>query len=264
VADPPIVVKLGGSVVTRKRQAERLRPKVLERLGTELADPPTPGLIVLHGAGSFGHPGARRFGLARAPADPAEARARDRGGAIVAREVRRLHNEVLRALIDAGAPAYSVPAHLHARNREGQLAAFDEGPFVRALAAGWVPVSFGDVVPDEVWGQSILSADTLALELGRRLHARRVVFVSDVPGILRSPEPGPPRIFARWTRGDLPGLRGGPGAPDVTGGIRRKAEVMVALAEAGVPAGLVSGLVPGAARRALRDEPPPFGTWALP
>ncbi len=260
----PLLVKLGGSVITRKREPSRRRPKVLERLTAELARPPVSGLIVLHGAGSFGHPGAHRFGLARAPARPAPAERR-RGGALVAREVRRLHLEVLRGLHDAGAPALSLPPFGLARNRAGELAELDHRPFADALAAGLLPVSFGDVVADEAWGLSILSADTLALELGRRLGARRVVFASDVPGILAERgAPGPPRPVPRLLPELVRSLSPDPGAPDVTGGIRRKAEAMLALSAAGIPAGLVSGLRPGALATAIRAADPTEGTWAMP
>jgi isopentenyl phosphate kinase len=183
---------------------------------------------------------------------------------VVAREVRRLHGEVLRSLLDGGAPAYSVPAFGLSRNREGVLSELDERPFRDALSNGMVPVSFGDVVRDESWGVSILSADVLALELGRRLHAERVVFVSDVPGILPTPPERRPIPIPRLVPEVLGQLVRPPGAPDVTGGIRRKAEVMLELAKAGIPAGLVSGLSNRAAAAALRGAVGSGGTWAMP
>jgi len=261
----PTIVKLGGSIITRKRETERTRPKVLERLGRELGGLSLPGgLLVLHGAGSFGHPGAQRFGLARPPAPDARPELRRRGGAIVGREVRRLHNDVLRALIDGGAPAFSTPPNVLARNREGRLASLEDRPIRRALEEGRVPVAFGDVVPDDAWGVSILSADTLALELGRRWSARRVVFVSDVPGILPPGASGRQHPIPRWNREEQARLDPLPGAPDVTGGIRAKGQAMLDLAAAGVPAGIVSGLRPGATAGALRSEDYVGGTWALP
>jgi isopentenyl phosphate kinase len=261
----PTIVKLGGSVITRKREIERTRPKVIERLGRELGRLALPGgLVVLHGAGSFGHPGARRFGLAQAPTPTSRPSQRLRGGAIVGREVRRLHGEILRGLIDGGAPALSLAPNALARNREGRLATFDEVPFRSALLDGWVPVAFGDVVPDDQWGVSILSADTLALELGRRLRARRVVFVSDVPGVLPRDPVGRRRPIPRWTVEEQSRLAPVAGAPDVTGGIRAKGQVLLDLAAAGIPAGIVSGLSPGAAAGAVAGDDWPEGTWALP
>jgi isopentenyl phosphate kinase len=258
---PLVVVKIGGSVLTRKREAERLRPKVLDRLARELASVTEDRLVVLHGAGSFGHPGARRFGLARAP-PPGDAPAhRARGAAIVSAEVRRLHYAVLRALVRSGASPLSVPIATHARNRAGALVAFDATPFEDALERGHVPVSFGDVVPDDEWGSSILSADTIALAMVPVLHPARVVFASDVPGILEGPSGRRRSVVREVTDEVVEGLRPVSGAPDVTGGIRGKAAVMRAIARAGVDAGLISGLTDGALSRAIRGEAV-YGSWA--
>jgi isopentenyl phosphate kinase len=255
-----VVVKLGGSVITRKREVERARPKVLARLAAEMAGA-GPGTILLHGAGSFGHPGARRFGLATAP-DPSVRRSeRARGAAIVAAEVRRLHLMVLRALVAAGASPASVPMATHARNRAGQLLELDAKPFSDALLRGQLPVSFGDVVPDAEWEASILSADTIALALARALPVGRVVFVSDVPGILEGPTGKRRKIAPEITDAVLDRLRPGPGAPDVTGGIRGKATAMRAIAAAGADAVLISGLTDGALSRAVRGEAV-YGSWA--
>lgn len=258
---PLVVVKLGGSVITRKREVERLRPKLLERLAREAVSAADRRLVLLHGAGSFGHPGAQRFGLARAPEEGRSAAHRARGAAIVASEVRRLHYEVLHALLRAGAAPASVPMATHARNRSGALVALDTAPFEEALARGMLPVSFGDVVPDDDWGTSILSADTIATELAPRMHPERVIFVSDVPGILDRPTGGRRTTVLEVTEAVVAGLRPAPGAPDVTGGIRAKAEAMLAIARAGADAGLISGLTDGALSRAIRGETV-YGSWA--
>ena len=258
---PPVIVKLGGSVITRKREVERLRPKILSRLARELTAEPTANLVLLHGAGSFGHPGARRFGLARPPEAVTDARHRARGAAIVSAEVRRLHVAVLRALVDAGGSPWSVPIATHARNRAGELVQFDADPFRDALKRGLLPVSFGDVVPDEAWGSSILSADAIALALVPALRPARVIFVSDVPGIFEGRAPGRRSIAPEVTEEVVARLRPAAGVPDVTGGIRGKASVMRAIARAGFDAGLISGLTDGALLRAIRGEIV-YGSWA--
>ncbi len=262
---PAVVVKLGGSVLTRKRGDARFRPKVATRLAAELAEAAPPSLVLLHGAGSFGHPGARRFGLATAPPLGRGDAKRARGAAIVSAEVRRLHALLVRCLLDAGANPVSVPAQVVASNRAGELVRLDAEPFRRALARGVLPVSFGDVVPDEEWGFSILSADTIAVELVRQLPARRLVFVSDVDGVW-DPEargPLPHRIAPRVSPGLLAALRPTPAAPDVTGGIRTKVAAMLAAAGAGADAGLISGLRHGALSAALRGDSV-YGSWCEP
>ncbi|MCI4343314.1 MAG: isopentenyl phosphate kinase family protein [Thermoplasmata archaeon] len=257
----PLVVKLGGSVITRKREAERVRPKILRRLSEEVSSVADTPMVLLHGAGSFGHPGARKFGLARPPEPEGSPARRSRGAAIVSAEVRRLHLLVLRELVRAGAAPWSIPVANHARNREGRLVSIDLAPFRAALERSVIPVSFGDVVPDDAWGWSILSADTIAVELARELPARRVVFVSDVPGILRARTGGKPSVFEDVSDAVVEGLRRVGSGPDVTGGIRGKAEAMRAIAATGVDAGLISGLKDGELSRALRGEFV-YGSWA--
>ncbi len=258
---PPTIVKLGGSVLTRKRGEARVRPKVLARLAREVARAGERPVVLLHGAGSFGHPGALRYRLAE-PAGPGDGTRRARGASLVSAEVRRLHYLVLRELVAAGANPWSVPPASLASNRAGRLERLESAPFRAALDRGLLPVSFGDVVPDSEWGFSILSADTIAVKLAGELGARRVLFVSDVPGVLTSPgAKGPPTIHPRVDPALLPGLVPRPGAPDVTGGIRGKVEAMLEIAGMGGSAGLISGLKEGALLRGLRGEEV-YGSWA--
>lgn len=251
------LVKLGGSVLTRKRAGGGVRAKLLDQLLRELATSPGP-VVLLHGAGSFGHPGAARWGLAVAPVQESR-RQRDRGAAIVAREVRVLHAAVLAAAVRRGLPAFSFPPLGLAENQAGRLEEFQSAGIVRCLDRGGLPVSFGDVVPDRLWGWSILSADTIAAHLVPVLRPRRVLFVSDVPGIL-PPGPGRPRPIARPTAETVELLRPADGARDVTGGIRGKLEAMLAIAKAGADAALISGLSAGTLSGALRGERV-YGSW---
>ena len=258
---PLAVVKLGGSVLTRKKEAEKLRPKVLARLAKEIAGVTTHRLVLLHGAGSFGHPGALRFGLNRPPSGEHPRTERARGAAVVSQEVRRLHLALLRELLRAGADPWSVPMANHVRQDAGQLVTIDLAPFSAALARGHLPVSFGDVVPDTSWGTSILSADRIAVALAGELHPRLVLFVSDVNGIYRPGSTGRPLPVGEVDDALVASLAPRPGAVDVTGEIRGKAEAMQAIAQLGVNAGLISGLSDGALSRALRGEGND-GSWA--
>ena len=256
-----VVVKLGGSLITRKREVEKLRPKVLARLAQELASVRSVPMVLLHGAGSFGHPGAARFGLARPPDPGSSPATRARGGAIVAAEVRRLHLAVLRELVRAGLSAWSIPLSGAGRNRAGRLAALDVAPFEEALERGLLPVSFGDVVPDTDWGVSILSADTAAVELARRLRVGRVVFATDVSGVLEGPAGRRRTVVPEIDEALVARLRPAGGATDVTGGLRAKLDAMLEVARAGADAALISGLTDGALPRAIRGEAV-YGSWA--
>lgn len=257
----PVVLKLGGSLITRKREVEKLRPKVIARAAKEIAGVEGVPVVLLHGAGGFGHPGAKRFGLARPPGPREHPADRTRGAAIVSAEVRRLHLTVLRGLVAAGLRPWSVPMSTHARNRAGTLVAIDATPIDEALERGVLPVSFGDVVPDDEWGFSILSADAIAEALVPLLRPSRVVFATDVLGILEG-RPGSHRTVVEEITDDVvAGLPGTGAGVDVTGGVGAKAAAMRRIARAGVDAVLISGLTDGAIARAIRGEAV-YGSWA--
>ncbi|MGA7922763.1 MAG: isopentenyl phosphate kinase [Thermoplasmata archaeon] len=268
----PVLVKLGGSVITRKQGESALRPKILARLAEEIASVKDVPVVLLHGAGSYGHPGAARWKLSTAPETdgetppasdhlPSVPLSRARGASIVQYEVRRLHGSVLQTLLDHGVTPWSTPAATIARNRAGELVAFDELVIRDALDRNVVPVTFGDVVPDELWGFSILSADTIAVDLVTKLQPRRVVFVSDVPGILDPAGGQRPSVIPEASPALLERLKAPAGTADVTGGIRAKLRAMLAISALGVDAGLISGLSDGTLSRALRGEKV-YGTWA--
>ena len=56
-----VVIKIGGAVVTDKSQLEFARPEVIRCLAEDLAPSCAagPDVVLVHGAGSFGHPQAR-------------------------------------------------------------------------------------------------------------------------------------------------------------------------------------------------------------
>ena len=149
-------------------------------------------VIVVHGAGSYGHPQAKQYRVADG--------ARDMDGDPVLREgvdktkasVRKLCKlvcdeldswlqmapEVKLAPISPYGKFFTVGKKL---NRNLSRGGFDE---VRAaLMEGKIPVLHGDVVDDAEQGCAILSGDTLVECLTEEFKPKRVVFVSDVEGI---------------------------------------------------------------------------------
>lgn len=256
-----ILVKLGGSVITRKRELSTLRPKVLTRLAEELAAgrkrAGDVSLVVIHGAGSFGHPWAKKWALNRSPTEgPTQ---RPRGAVVTSYQVRSLHLRVLKALVEAGLPAISIPPFPLARNDQGRLVAFATDPVRVSLERGFVPVAFGDVVLDDSWDFSILSGDTLMLELAQKLSAKRAIFVSDVDGFLAHGTPG--KVIAKVTEETLDQLGPVGKIPDVTGGIAAKAARVLDLGRLGVRTGLINGMSPGRLQLAIAGEET-FGSWA--
>jgi isopentenyl phosphate kinase len=230
------LVKLGGSVITDKAKPRTLRARVLGRLAGELKG--AAPLVVVHGGGSFGHHEALAHGLHLGM------RGKEQLPAIatVQRDMRFLNLKVVDALKTKGIAAVSVPGATVAENRGGRIGTLNPGLFVDYLGLGLTPVTFGDVVVDRSQGVSICSGDDLMLLLAKGLRARRATFVTDVDGLLGPG--GRPIPVVRSS--DLPpqGLLMPRGA-DVTGGMARKVEVMVAMAKFGTEVRVINGLRPG-------------------
>ena len=252
------VLKLGGSVITDKDAAEpALRPRELARLAAEIAALPEASrpAVVVHGAGSFGHPivAQRRF-LERVPEPGA---LRDWA------ETQILQNElsvaVARALLEAGLPALPLQASALAVLRDGGLETFWAETLVGFVEQGLVPVLGGVPALDRAAGCAILSGDAIVAEAARAVGARLVVLGTDVPGVLEVEPSGRlgSRVVERIHRGNWDQVRralSGSGSVDVTGGMAGKVASLLALARSGIQSRIVDARTPGLVTRALAGE----------
>jgi len=227
VAERLVVVKVGGSLITDKSRPLTVRRGELEKVASRLAGLRGGwGLVVVHGGGSFGH-----FTVKRLEGGPKP---------LLVSEVRYwmsvLSLEFVRALMDKGAPAVSIPPMPVARYSGGVLAGVDAGIFKRLLALGVVPVTHGDVVLDDRGEAAILSGDVLACELALALGAGALVFLMPVEGVYSSDPARDPgarllRVVTPETLGEMPD---GVAGVDVTGGIRLKLREALRAAGRGV------------------------------
>jgi isopentenyl phosphate kinase len=231
------VLKLGGSVVTRKGESETADREALAAaadavaaaVGTAadgpIADPTDPpALVVVHGGGSFGHPAAAARGVGGDDGT--------RDAAVVAAvhaAMTRLSEAVCGALRDRNVPAVPVrPLSFAVRDGDGGL---DVGATaVRSLRAeGFLPVAHGDVVGHAGRGASVSSGDALAVALAAAVDADRIGVCATTP--VRDAAGRPvDRIDAYDEVADA---LGGSDATDVTGGMAAKVRALLA---AGRPA----------------------------
>jgi isopentenyl phosphate kinase len=248
------LVKLGGSVITDKSRPLTFRPGIARALARELAPSAGRGLVVVHGAGSFGHPGVNTFGLRKGLEGPRQLR----GAAAVQWDVRDLDLRVVGALLDAGVPAVSIPPGAFLELEDGRLARFDAVPFQRALNRGFVPVTFGDVLPDTERGVGIVSGDALMAALAAALTPDVSVFVTAEDGVYdRDPSLKGARLLPEVSPSNAPraGRRARGGAADVTGAMGGK---LVEAFEVAAHSGRtwVVGGRPGVLRAALAGKDP--------
>lgn len=266
-ANPLIFLKLGGSLITDKRQTETVREEVLRRLATELAAVrqahPAIRLLVAHGSGSFGHVHAKRYGT-RAGVHTAE---EWMGFALTADAAARLNRKVIAALLQAGVPAWSIQPGALLRCADGQIARGMIDNIERALTCGVVPVVFGDVALDDVRGGTIASTEEIFEWLGGALPPARIILAGEVDGVYTADPLSNPqaRRLDEITPGSFAQVRqgfGGSHGVDVTGGMAAKMAQVLGWIERwpGLEVVLCSGLTPGALYTALADPAQRVGT----
>jgi isopentenyl phosphate kinase len=248
----PLIVKLGGSVITDKRRPFVVKRKVLGRLARELSRSRYP-LVVVHGGGSFGHPLAEKYGLAEGFRGEEQLK----GIALTRLAMNRLNTEVVYSLFSGGVSAIGFQPSACAIVEEGRIVSMELGPIRKALQLGLTPVLYGDVVLDRKQGVTILSGDGIATRLAEELHARRVILGVDVDGVFTSN----PKVTrnAKLLREITPESWGKlsfgvSGVKDVTGGMRSKVEELLKLAEAGIESEIANALNPGVIERLVKGE----------
>ncbi|HUH99956.1 MAG TPA: isopentenyl phosphate kinase [Nitrososphaerales archaeon] len=231
----PVIVKLGGSVITDKRVAFSYRERTVRGLAKAIAASGLP-VVIVHGGGSFGHTVARRYGLSSKRSAPSPEGVSETRDSMLA-----LDAKLCASLSASGMHPYPFsPFTLLDREREAGRVFIE-----RLLKAGATPVTFGDVVHDGK-GFRILSGDTMCVELAQMLGAKRCVMAMDVAGLLD----GRGRVI-RLVKGGDAGSPGGKGA-DATGGISFKLAEAARMASSGTEVRLVSGLKPAEFSKALR------------
>ncbi|OGQ92362.1 MAG: hypothetical protein A2284_18185 [Deltaproteobacteria bacterium RIFOXYA12_FULL_61_11] len=236
---PLIVCKLGGSVLTRKRDGlpELDRP-ALRRIAGELRRALAERalrLVLIHGVGAYGHSLVAETGIAeglRLPEDlPAFLRAH--------LSVAGLNLRLAEFFHEAGLPILPLsPAALFELDRKAIVTAH-LAPIEFALETlAAIPLLHGDMVPDRTLGGAVLSGDLILAYLSRVLRADLALLGTDVDGVFdRDPRLDPTaRLLERLPDPQNPAADvSGSTATDVTGGMGGK---LAALARelSGIPA----------------------------
>lgn len=256
------LVKLGGSVITDKARPLAFRPRVTARLARELAVFTDEGMVVVHGAGGFGHVRAEEYDLAQGLTDKDSVE----GTAIVQRDVRDLNLRVVDCLLEAGIPAVSLPPAAFLELDDGRLTHFDAIPFQRAITRGMVPVTFGDVLMDARRGVAIASGDLLMASLAGFFRPEMAVFVTSVDGVY---DGDPATSDAKLLRtvspddADVAGDTSAEGMADVTGSMFGKLTEAFQVATSADETWIIGGGRPGRLR-ALLEGRRVKGTKVLP
>ena len=253
---PPVVLKLGGSVITRKEKPLTPNRAAIGRLANEIASANPANLVLVHGGGSFGHPLAKRYRIKEGYNGKASQLL---GFAKTHEAMVSLNKLVVDALVGEKIPAVAISPSSFVITKSMRLHSFPEAPLTKLLQLGFVPVLFGDAVSDFDRGFTILSGDQLIAHLAIHFKAERVIVGVDVDGLYTAdPKVNKEaKLLKNVTLKELETLIQRieeAKVTDVTGGMVHKVQEMIPAVEKGISVFFVNATKPNRFHKALKNE----------
>jgi isopentenyl phosphate kinase len=242
------ILKIGGSVLTDKNRMSAARPDEIGRIAREIGECECRGLVLVHGAGSFGHHQAKEYHITGGLDDESI-----KGILPTHNAVKSLNKIIVDALEMEGIEALPVHPLSSCTLKNGRIEHMCMDVVKNMLHAGLVPVLHGDVAMDSVKGVDVLSGDQIVTYLASALKAERVGIGTDVDGVLDK-EGLVIKKIAPADINTVNGLLSGSGGIDVTGGMQGKVAELMALARTGIPSMVFNAGKPGNVKKFLNND----------
>ena len=254
-----IILKIGGSILTNKDSAKSEVDNVsLKRIASEIKaslDISPKQLIIVHGAGSFGHPPAKKYKIGE-PFDESEYPQKRIGFCETQNEVKKLNMLICEAFIEEGLPVVAIPASSFMSATNKRITEGNLDYFGKYLQKGFIPVIYGDVVLDSQLEICVISGDQLIQYLAKNLNPDMVVLGTDVDGVYnKNPKTHDDAIFYDKFSSleDLDAFEGTTNV-DVTGGMVGKIKELLYLADLGIESKIINAEVKANIFKVLEDE----------
>ncbi len=249
------ILKIGGSIITdRKSSTPKVNYKALKRIAREVSSYKG-DLILIHGAGSYGHQIVKKTGIHKG--------IKNKKQVLAFAETQKLQNElnaiVCNELIKAGVPAIPVQASASAIMSKGKMKKMNHEIVKKMLEIGLVPVLYGVPAYDESQKCSILSGDEIAPYLALKLGAEKVIHATDVDGVFTADpkKDKNAKLIPLITEKNLKEVKKaitGSTNIDVTGGMMKKINELMKLRKKGVETILINANEKGRVRKALANK----------
>jgi isopentenyl phosphate kinase len=251
----PVVLKIGGSVITDKEGDLAAKTEVINRLAEEVAKANVKNLIVVHGGGSFGHPTAQKHGIKEGFKQDGQRI----GFAETHHVMTVLNGLVMDAFVWHEIPAVSIAPSSCVITENGRIKLFEDAALRMLMKMEFTPVLYGDTTVDEKLGFTVLSGDQIVTYLALKFNACKIIMGVDTDG-LYSADPKTEKnakLYTRLTLKEMCTIQGKLAKPisaDVTGGMFGKVNELIPAVEKGIPVSIVNGCKPGRVYRALSGE----------
>jgi isopentenyl phosphate kinase len=177
-------------------------------------------ILLVHGAGSYGHPLASKYGLSKGIQNEEGIY----GFALTHSSCSELSNLLCNMLLEKRVPAISIPPSSIILQKNRRIVDFSSIP-IEYLENGFLPVLYGDSVPDTELLGSVCSGDQIVSYLSK--DASLVALGSDVDGVLDENGNVIPEITTKNFSQASKSFKTVPG--DVTGGMRGKVEELLSI-----------------------------------
>lgn len=210
------ILKIGGSVITDKSRGffEKAREEEMIRIAEEIGANPG-NLIIIHGAGSFGHPYVEKFGRDMTAS----------ASVLTHMACRRLNTLFCNALFESGVNV--IPINPFSALRAGEELEIDEDFIFALVEEGIVPVLHGDMVYNRSKKTfEVLSGDRIAFEMAKKMSISRIGFATDAPGVIVD---GEAQDELNIEQDLLQFIEEAESKSDVTGGMRGKLKSLLEL-----------------------------------
>ena len=150
------ILKIGGGLIAPKNRDRVIDAEVLKNICKALANSKEQ-LIVIHGAGSFGHTLAKKYEIHKGFLHESQVK----GLIEIRRDMEKLNHYVVNELNKAGLPSISMQSSAIFVCSDGRIVSANTEPIRGCLELGITPVLYGDVVFDRKTKFSILSGDQI-------------------------------------------------------------------------------------------------------
>jgi isopentenyl phosphate kinase len=234
---PLVVIKLGGAALTDKTRIYTPRVRIIHSAARQIATiRKTRSVLLLHGAGSYGHIPVKRFDLVKGFHNSAQLK----GLSETKFRLLQWESKLNRIFLQHEIPIVPFQPSCYTIARRGRIFSCEIDSIKAMIRLGCTPSIGGDIVSDVSTGFSIISGDQLAAYMAIALKARMLVFATDVDGIFNV-NPKTQKRAQLIEKLDASSIRRitttgvSQNITDVTGGMKGKLEEAATAASNGIP-----------------------------
>lgn len=261
-----MILKLGGSILTKKDSIEpEVDYKNLNRIAIEIQESFSinsnkfdDGFIIVHGAGSYGHPPAQKYQIGK-PFSNEEYGEKRIGFSKTQNCVKKLNTIICDILIENNLPCVSIQPSSCITTFNKRINSFNLDLIEKYLKEGFIPVIYGDVVLDNKLKIAVLSGDQILQYLAKNIKSSKpneVILGTDVDGVFtKNPKKhDDAKLIKKLNSLDNIELLDSTTNIDVTGGMIGKIKELLELAELGIESKIINANRKGSIANALSNN----------